>query len=93
MTSPLRLLQVVEISTCVLEFSLKCGADGNMVQARSLPKCSPKVSSVLSLHSVGLQGSSASGIRRPALRLAELAHEQRVSQSVHHAETKENERK
>ena len=87
MTSPLRLLQVVGISTCVLEFLLKCGADRIMIPARSLPNYSPRVSSVLSSCSVGLQGSSASGLRPPALRLAELAHVQRVSQSVHHAET------
>ena len=59
MTSPLRLLQVVEIATCLLGVSLKCGDDGNVVPARSLPMCSPKVSSVLSVRSVGLQGSSA----------------------------------
>ena len=58
-----------------------------MIPARSLPSYSPRVSPVLSLRSVGLQGSSASGLRRPGLRLAELAHEQRVSQSVHHDET------
>ena len=87
MTSPLRLLQVVETATCLLGLSLKCGADGNVVPARSLPMCSPKVSSVLSVRSVGLQGSSARGLRRPALRLAELAHVQRVSQCVLHAVT------
>ena len=45
MPSPLRLVRVVEISSCILEFSLKCGADGNIIPARSLPNCSPKVSS------------------------------------------------
>ena len=87
MTSPLRLLHVVEIAPCLLGLSLKCGADGNVVPARSLPMCSPKVSSVLSVRSVGLQGSSARGLRRPALHLAELAHVQRVSQCVLHAVT------
>ena len=71
MTSPLRLVQGVEIWTCVLEFSLKCSADRIMIPARSLPSYSPKVSPVLSFRSVGLQGSSASGLRRPGPRLAE----------------------
>ena len=87
MTSPLQLLQVVEIATCLLVFSLKCGANGKVVAARSLPMCSPKVSLLLSVRSVGLQGSSARGLRRPALRLAELAHVQSLSQCVLHAVT------
>ena len=36
---------------------------------------------------LGLQGSSARGLRRQALRLAELAHVQRVSWCVLRAET------
>ena len=77
MTTPLRLLQVVEIATCLLGFSQICGADGNVVRTRSLPMCSSKVSSVFSARSVGLQGCTQcwfARLRQPAPRLAELPH-------------------
>ena len=41
MTSPLRLLQVVENATCLLGFSLKCGSERSVIPARFLLMSSP----------------------------------------------------
>ena len=73
MMSPLRLLQVVEIATCLLGFSLKCGADGNVVPA-SLSRC---------VHQKFLRFSLNAVLVCKALRPADFDDRPFVSQNSH----------